>query len=83
MATVALVLTNMTEGVELFQRYAMLYRTFLPILYSYAVAYGLKSYKKTERFMAIVIIILIGQYYISDAFFAPNDNYKFLYIWDI
>lgn len=83
LATVALVLTNMTEGVELFQRYAMLYRTFLPILYSYAVAYGLKSYKKTERFMAIVIIILIGQYYISDAFFAPNDNYKFLYIWDI
>lgn len=82
LSTVALVLTNMTEGVELFQRYGMLFRTFLPILYSYSVAYGLQSYKKSERLMAIAIIVLIGQYYISDAFFAPDDDYKYLYIWD-
>ena len=80
--TVALILTNMTEGVELFHRYAMLFRTFLPILYAFAIAQGLNSRKSIERLLAYAIIILIGQYYISDAFFAPDNGYKLLYIWD-
>lgn len=80
--TIALILTNMTEGVELFHRYAMLFRTFLPILYAFAVAQGLKSRKSIERLLAYAILILLGQYYISDAFFAPDDGYKRLYIWD-
>lgn len=82
LSTIALILTNMTEGVELFHRYAMLYRTFLPILYAFSVAQGIKSHKSKERFLAYAIIILIGQYYISDSFFSPDDGYNRLYIWD-
>lgn len=80
-ATIALVLTNMTEGVEVLHRYAMLFRVFMPVLYVYAFYYGIRSEKTSYKLLAWTFLLIRGESILMD--FIKIDSTDFKYIWDL
>lgn len=80
LGSIALILTNITAGVALFSRFALMMEVFLPILYAYAVNYGLKSRFSKYRIFAWIIILVLGYEYAADLYFLDLSDYK--YIWN-
>lgn len=80
LGSIALILTNITAGVALFSRFALMMEVFLPILYAYAVNYGLKSRFSKYRIFAWIIILVLGYEYAADLYFLDISDYK--YIWN-
>lgn len=80
LSSIALILMNVTAGVALFSRFALMMEVFLPILYAYAVNYGLKSRLSKYRIFAWIIILVLGYEYAADLYFLDVSDYK--YIWN-
>ena len=81
LSSIGIILTNMTMGVEVISRFAIIFSSFCPILYAMAIDYGRRQSSAIYKLMAWFILIYNLYFYYITIFRRDISHYQ--YIWDI
>lgn len=80
LASIGIILTNMTTGVEVVSRFALVFRLYIPILYAVSISYALYNKRFIDLLLACSIIVFQGYFFFVS--FYKRDISEFFYLWN-
>lgn len=79
LSSIALILGNMTQGVQLFERFALVFNIFLPILYAIAFGYGIRSNKVSYKILSLLMLMCIIYYHYHKFMIRDISGFNYIF----
>lgn len=80
LSVIGLILTNMTMGVQLVNRYAIIFTLFTPILYACAFLFCIK--KKNKKYLSLSVLFMGLLFYTHISMFLLRNVSNMHFIWE-